>query len=109
MAVLEASRYSRATKIEVVDPSGRFSQPPYLDTPPRLLRVSYPDNQYIPVDASFQWAAAGLKLLGDARGWWALAMFSGVIDPFTEAAEGVVLTAPSLTTYQFILRAGEDE
>lgn len=109
MAVLDPSRYGRSTRIEMLTPSGLPAQPPYLDTPPRLGKTVYPDNQYLPVDASFQWAAAGLRMLGDARAWSSIAEFSGIIDPFSEVTEGSILTAPSLATYQLVLRAGEDE
>ena len=107
MITYEDSRYLRSAVVRITGVGGRLLQPQWLDFSYRVKFTAYLDNQYINVDSTSSWAKLGLKHLQDARSWWAIAEFSGIIDPFEdleEMGDGVApstLTVPSITTFSF--------
>jgi hypothetical protein len=102
MSVSADSRYVRCQVIRVVNTRGNPVQPDYLDLEPPI-ETDQPDNQSIVVGPGATWPNLGWSLLQDPRAWWAIAEFSGVVDPFEELEQGQVLTVPSIPTYHFTL------
>lgn len=113
MISYQDSRYLRATAMKVTGPGGDLLQPVWFDFYPKPLTTVYPDNNYVTADTSFSWAHLGMTYLQDARAWWAIAEFSGVLDPFEELGDDVpvgkppvVLTVPSPSTFYFNVSGG---
>ena len=103
----EDSRYLRSYVVRLVGPGGVLIEPQWLDFSLRVSFTRYFDNTYQVVSSTTSWAHLGLKFLGDARAWWAIAEFNNILDPFEEleaAGESetpVTWTIPSLTTFAF--------
>ena len=100
--ILTGSRYTQVAIVRTVNVQGVQAQPDFLDLDTRARR-EFPDSTYIQVGPSDGWASLGLRYLQDARAWWAIAVFSGVIDPFFELEPGTILTCPSVSRYYFTL------
>lgn len=107
MGVRDGSRWARGTEMRVTDPAGNLARPAWLDALPRLREVNFADNQAIVVEAGETWLSIGLTRLGDARSWWAVAEFSGVLDPFAEIPPGTILQAPSRARLHLTVVEGE--
>lgn len=107
MITYEDSRYLRSAVVRITGAGGRLLQPQWLDFSRRIEFTAYLDNRYVTTDSTFSWAHLGWKYLQDARAWWAIAEFSGVLDPFEtfddpEPGEApLVLTVPSHVTFAF--------
>ena len=95
MPVLPNSRNLLTTVVQVVDPvTGKLSQPEFLDYRKRVQQFAS-DDRFVVVDGAMSWASLALGTLGDARFWWAIAVLSNVVDPFTELQPGVRTRGPS--------------
>jgi hypothetical protein len=102
------SRYRLTTVTAVVDPlSGKALRPPFMDLRQRVLKFSV-DDRFVVANASITtWSNLGLKLLLDARAYWAVADLSGIVDPFTELSNGTNLRSPSVNRYLFSILADQ--
>ena len=100
MAFSNDSRYLLTDVVEVRSPAtNELTQRPFVDLRQRVTETA-PDDRAILYDTVDSWAGLSLAYLFDARSWWAIADLSGVIDPFTELAEGAQFTVPSATRLQ---------
>lgn len=105
MSIGQDSRNNLTKIVAVVDPTtGYLTKPAFLDLRPRVTETA-DDDILITTDASQQWPHIGLKYLGNARGWWAIADLSNVVDPFVDLEPGVTLRVPSLQRYLFRMTA----
>jgi hypothetical protein len=92
--------------VEVLNPvTMELARPAYVDIRPRVV-ADAEDDRFILVDGSMHWSHLGLKYLGDARNWWAIADLSGVVDPFTELEVGRTVKVPSIRRFLFDIMAG---
>lgn len=99
--IQDGSRFVRTTVVRTNDSSGNRVQPDYLD-----IESPLPEDRAarrLTVEEGDDLAVLGLRLLGDARAWWAIAGSSGILDPFTEITPGSILVVPSSQFYQFVL------
>lgn len=107
MITYEDSRYLRSAVVRITGVGGRLLKPQWLDFSRRVEFTAYLDNQYVTVDSTSSWANLGWRYLQDARSWWAIAEFSGIIDPFEDLEEMAnsdapsTLTVPSVITFSF--------
>jgi nucleoid-associated protein YgaU len=99
--ISDGSRFVRTAVVRTNDSSGNRVQPDYLDIePPVSIDLA---ARRLTVEEGDDLAVLGLRLLGDARSWWAIAASSGILDPFTEVTPGSILVIPSTQYYQFVL------
>jgi len=118
MTISRDSRFVSALPAVVpIDASGDAIENVRLDLPyprPVITAERRPDVTQYTVRGGDTWHTLGLRFMhGQAQYWWAIAEFSGVIDPFTELAPGKTtpnaggtLTVPSFETVAFELIGG---
>jgi hypothetical protein len=99
--ILSGSRYVGVATIRTVTIQGDRAAPDFLDLDTRIETAHYPDSAYVQVGPVDGWASLGLRYLGDAKAWWAIAAFSKVVDPFSELVPGSVLVCPSANRLHF--------
>lgn len=100
MAFSNTSRYLLTEVIEVRHPvTNELSKPPFVDLRQRFTAKSADDRAFL-YDSVDDWAAMGLRFLGDARAWWVMADLSSVVDPFDELTEGIQLRIPSVERFE---------
>lgn len=108
------SRHGNLQVIAIVDSVGNQVENLRLDIPyprPAATQVSRPDLTRYTVRGDDSWRTLGHRFFqGQPHLWWAIAEFTGVIDPFMELAPGKTvpgadgaLLVPSLDLVMFDL------
>jgi|FreactcultureFD7_1027221.scaffolds.fasta_scaffold08475_2 hypothetical protein len=94
--------------VQPVDATGKSTALAFVDIRTRVTSYAS-DDQFVNVDDTMTWGNLGVKLLGDATFWWAIADLSGTVDPFTELVPGTtVLRAPTIQRLLFNILAPEN-
>lgn len=99
MSITNTSRFRRCKVVVSLDARGNPIEPPFVDIEPSIEIKNNSDSQEIVCEAGDTWGVLGFQFLRDPTAWWAIAEYSGIIDPFTELEPGTILTTPSPTTY----------
>ena len=86
------SRYNGIAHIAIIGPLGEQVENVRLDLPyprPAVTLKAHTDVTRYPVRGDDTWRSLGIRFMqGQAHLWWAIAEFTGVIDPFTELQPG---------------------
>jgi hypothetical protein len=113
MPVNANSRFNFTPLVMVVDGADQAVENLRTDLPyarPAVTAEQRPDLVAYAVRAGDSWRSLSSRFLGRSDLWWAIAEFTGVIDPFTELSpgrtvprSGGAVLVPSLDTVMFDL------